>query len=294
MEEEAKKAVMDAVGVKDEEELAKWLEGSKRARELREKLKSGDVTVNWNGHMKGGTGLNPWWKLEIYDVRPDGSLHTLLTHCYVCGEKLYFTYDGGDTIECTTECKYPNGLYPYLFEIDIPSGKIVMDDDLRHYTPEEVQKKADSADIMTEGGTIEYIEAYREGGLGIFFVGNTCPSVYRCGENKLLVGNLGTDEDDESNTLTKADLEIVEHDLDGDTESVASICTDLWWVSLMDHDRFMEACKKVGDDPEEVLGHWTRNVVNVTPGRYRVTYLGRGSDTYPEVFATIERIGDCE
>lgn len=294
MSEETTKLVREALKLDDDADLDDAREAWEKTRDLREKLKGGDIAIDWNGHMKGGKGLSPHWNLEIWELNPDSTVETQWVDCYVCGERLFFMYDGDKTVTCTTECKHQSGLFPYSFEIDIPSGKFIADDDLRRCASKEINEKGNAANIVTEGGIIEYIKAYLEADIGIFFVGNTCPGVYRIGENRFLVGNLGTDEDGEERTLTKADLEIIEHDIDGDTDKAASITTDLWWVSIMDYDKFLASCAERGEDAEKTLSHWALNTVETAPGRYRITYNGRGDDTYPEIFATMERIGDCE
>lgn len=279
----------------EEAESNRFWEAFQRGKRLKDGLQADQIKINWHSHMRNGENMNPYWSLGIYEVYDDGRVNAHMVNCYTCGEVLHFTWDGGDTVECTTECTKPEGWWPYDIEIDIPSGRFIADDDLRWCTSKEARERGAEAYVNHDAGIVEMIEAFRSDNLGIFFVGNSCPAIYHAGKDRFIFGHLedyeGDDDEDEP-PLTKEELQLIA-DSDEETIKVGSICTDLWWVSILDYDQFAAACRHEGKDPEEVLKHRTMNVIDVTPGRYRITYRGRGDDSRPEIFATMQRIGDC-
>lgn len=146
--------------------------------------------------------------------------------------------------------------------INIPSGKIAYDDDLREQYPVEYVHYVNN--IV---GIKNTIEDYGKLGLFYGYVGNSCPSIYKEG-NLLRIGNPKYDEHYKK---------IVEK-IPG--EKVGYICTDLWWYSLADYDDYISRG-----------GNKKIDTFDVEPGRYVLKHrLSRsGWDNPPVVYATIEK-----
>ena len=199
--------------------------------------------------------------------------------CYVCGEHIAF-YLENKRIYADKECPYKNGFPEIEVEIDVPSGQLVLYNDLRKYYPKEESRYVNYLnEIKLES------EDYANKGLIHIFVGNTCPGIYKEKEDRLIIGSYydpDTDEDMRKDIM------------------VGSICTDLWWYGATDRSDFE---RKSGmtvadfDVAEEKRGYWTRlNIVNVTPGRYKATgrhHLVDDGDR-PVVFSVISRIGPVQ
>lgn len=175
--------------------------------------------------------------------------------CADCGMRDFYT--DGFKIWPETSCPYPNGI-PVQVEIEIPSGRLMVGNDFR----QEFSIENDDFSVNDSRGIRDCIEAYAEVGMLHFFVGNSCPSAFRNWHDPdhLIVANPVFDEDGD-----KA-LPIPGYD----PESVASVCTDLWWVSIVDADE----AEAHGLTCEGAPG-WTENyIVDVTPGTYVLDYHG--------------------
>lgn len=155
--------------------------------------------------------------------------------------------------------------------IDVPSGKLVIDNDLRGLFPEiEDMPHIDGQGVQfwMKG----YTEAYGKIGLLHGYVGNSCPGVYKYGDI-LYIGN----------------QPIVAHpQIPG--KRVASVCTDLWWYSICDYNEFIRRGGKMGK-----LAWQNPGIVKVKPGRYVLSHhwpFTDDKDHYREermIFATIKR-----
>jgi hypothetical protein len=188
--------------------------------------------------------------------------------CTECGE-CYSLYTDGIKVWCPSTCPFPNGPPPYHHDFDFPSGKIVVENDSRHLFPDH--EDFSGSGVVWEQRITAY---YAKLGMAHFFVGNTCPGVYQVGEDRYIIAPNPVDKD--YNDLNPEDW-----------EHRGSICTDLWWYSIMDHSLFIS----LGGKPQK---HY-QDIIEVTPGRYRFTHqhhLTRDAGGLDEVYTTIERIGD--
>lgn len=98
--------------------------------------------------------------------------------CGECGEKLVCTFDGETFYLEGAPCSCPDGMQPFTFEIDIPSGKMVVANDLRGFFPQaEEDPTSPLYDMMTNLGLRALSHAYAKHGLAYGYVGNTCPNL---------------------------------------------------------------------------------------------------------------------
>ena len=187
--------------------------------------------------------------------------------CYVCGEKIEFETNGL-VIRAKKSCEYPNGI-PLVFELNIPSGVMIVANDLRP----DFDFEGDF-NINTAMGRVKTTKAMEAIGCAHAYVGNSCPSVYKTGKDKFVIASSGYDEENDKEIKIKG-------------KCVANICTDLWWYSIVDSDEF----KKRGCE-----GKYTADKVNVKPGVYRFTHFyGTGQkfekeNKKPTIYSEIERI----
>lgn len=160
--------------------------------------------------------------------------------CDECGEDVVLEFNG-KKLRCLNPCKYPKGIPPYDIELNVPSGKMVVANDLRKWW-----KVVGDYAINFKLNMKKTTEKYAEVGMAHAFVSNTCPGVYKINNKKFVIGCAATNTD----TLKGG-------------KRVGGICTDLWWYSIVDYDDFVNRLgtpEKSGIDVD---------VVECKPGVYR-------------------------
>lgn len=132
------------------------------------------------------------------------------------------------------------------FELNVPSGVMVVANDLR---PDF--DFCGDYDVNTAIGCVKTTKAMEAIGCAHAFVGNSCPSMYRTGENTFIIASTGYDKEADKNIEPMG-------------VRVASIVTDLWWYSIVDADEFQRrGCQ----------GQYDVDRVHVKPGVYRFTHF---------------------
>ena len=177
--------------------------------------------------------------------------------CPYCPSKQGFETDGS-VLRPTEPCPHPNGLVTE-FDLNVPSGMVVINDDLR-----DLCRIASKRDINTRYGVHLAILDYANNGLACGFgIGNTCPTVAR----------------------QKGGVYTIGHRQGG--RKVASICTDLWAYSIMDYD---EALKRSAYYGVEIRG----DIVKIPAGLYRFQHFHNvDRDRAKALFASFSRVGDA-
>ena len=204
--------------------------------------------------------------------------------CPTCSQSLRLGFNGKGFVWMGKPCEFADGIVTE-FELNVPSGKIVVDDDLRTWFPVD-----EDYDVNGMVGCHLSSLAAAKVGMAYGFVGNTCPHVYRNGDDKFVIGNYREEVWDNEKK------EYFENP-DGCPwgEDVASICTDLWWYSIADYDDFARRVAHYTPDKplKKILKHWTFNVVDVKPGVYKFRQVqGIDRDAPTVEFASFEWVRD--
>lgn len=180
-----------------------------------------------------------------------------------------------DGMVCQPEpCLHPDGITTTV-TLAVPSGRIVVYDDLRHVYD---GFNDDFACYNSVLGQAQVTEAMAALGCAFGPVGNSCPGLYRTGEGAYVIASPGYDDEDEP-TGFLAHL-----------EPLARIITDLWAYSVADHDDYL--AKGGASHPQRMHGP---DVVEIPPGTYRFTHH-TGERTFDHdvpgtvIFAHIDRI----
>lgn len=215
--------------------------------------------------------------------------------CTYCGDGEYL-FDGFE-FTAVNECPYPNGI-PMTITLDLPSGKLVAGNDFRDKFPGKFEgdEDGDKYYVNTQRGIAGTVEAYEADKMAHFFVGNTSPDLFDTENNTLMVANPAWFDD--SDPVEAAEAKRLDSEVKPwgfPATEIGGICTDLWWVSMVDAD---EAVKRGMDITPSAGPGWTEYVhYDCEPGRYEITYNGlrkdfnRDSDG-PTIWATMKRIGD--
>ena len=165
--------------------------------------------------------------------------------CFICGERPDFVTDGQDIFPRET-CKYPEGIL-LEFELNIPSGIMVVANDLREHF-----NVMGEYDIQTRMGCVKTSLAMAKIGCAHAYVGNSSPGLYQVDEDEFVVSS------PDYHPTTDEPIEI-----NGDL--VASIDTRLWWYSIVDSGEYgRRGCEGHYDDATRV---------KVRPGVYRFTHF---------------------
>lgn len=181
--------------------------------------------------------------------------------CSYCGTSRLPNETDGKTLRLGGEpCAVPEGFTPNEWELNVPSGKIVVANDLRSWFP--LPDGDSDFNINTTLGCRQTTSAYAEVGMSHAFVGNTCPGVFSLGGDKYKIANGPAEDywDDKAKEWKNYDPP---PKFDG--ERVAGVCTDLWWYSLCDLEELQRRFKKFGGNLDNAGGE----VIDVKPGVYR-------------------------
>lgn len=220
-----------------------------------------------NGHLISHTG-----DVKVLRI-PDREAPMILMDardCHLCDQRPGLRI-AEDAVYAVDPCPFPEGITTTI-TLDVPSGKIIVTDDLRPFYDWDGCTSAGYNSVL---GQAQAVEAMAAVGCAYGPVGNSCPGLYRVGEDRYVIASPEYDED-ENPSLPESDL-------------LAAVCTDLWAYSIADFEHW----KGRGGDPAK-LG-WSDTVVDVPPGTYRFVHHS-GERTFDRdaagtvVFADVERI----
>lgn len=258
-------------------------EDAERYCEFLEATLNGTINVDLNGHFY----LPEYYRnmgFEKSIIRqmsaimfPSGTTESkpsCLFECNCCNTPLIVQWDRENNFaKIKDPCPNPTGLYPFSFDIQIPSGKFVIANDLRSCFREETDQ-AFGFDVNRDIGSVYSSFFWAEKcNMGHVFVGNTCPSLYKD---------------------RKADSFSVKM-FSKSKNSVYDICTDLWWYCLVDYETLRAGYEKYKNEKnhirfmdhpdtyEKYLHQHKAKIVNVTPGTYRFTNYGINHNEYSKV-----------
>jgi hypothetical protein len=210
--------------------------------------------VEFNGHFaRGADWKNPkfWWQSEekrLEEIMGDlkwrpniqekllaGEVvrHTprrQLT-CRHCGAQLTVEIRGEELRVVGEPCEFPDGIEFWEEELNVPSGKIVIRDDLRQYFEFKM-------DLPDDGkGWVAFAKAWAARGMIYGQVGNTCPTVHKTGKTNTSFRIVNQDEDTYDEERGEW-VEIPAEERAFRGRRVAAVCTDLWAYHCVDYREF--------------------------------------------------------
>lgn len=271
---------------------------AKRIGELLLPFCAGGKVHEWRGHLRSGEDFGGWYTPEkrLQEiVRESFDFCTILSEkdalafesaiaggvlletpipipgrreltCHTCGQYLILGFNGVGFV-VTGEgspwkpkdkpCPYPNGIITE-YELNVPSGKIVVANDLREWFPSEEDYSVNEI-IGRHLTTL----AYAKVGMAHGCVGNTCPGVFRDGPN-FVIGLYRDEVYDEEEEEYRDNPNPCPWG-----ERVAGVCTDLWWFSIADHDEFLRRIEYYAPDADRDNIFRFVDTVDVKPGVYK-------------------------
>jgi hypothetical protein len=168
--------------------------------------------------------------------------------CPSCDQSYLDLETNGIVIRVRGACPRPEGRLPIKWTLDVPSGKMVVANDLRGLFPLPREESISDTLRDFEADTLLYAQV----GMSHALVGNSDPKVYRLDQGRYEVARYGSDE----------------HLVPPGAIEVARILTDLRWYSICDHDEYQRR-------KAQQLGGWKGpdiTVVDVMPGVYEFTH----------------------
>jgi hypothetical protein len=239
-----------------------------------------ELPFEWNGHFKNGVSFigHPrelFTYIRAFGIPKDaaqllkGKTDTFFAlgefnraECPNCTVKLTVTTNG-EVVRIGQPCPRPEGVDITEFEINVPSGKLIVANDLRDLFPISCDY-----DINRTIGCHMTTLDYAAGGLAHGYVGNSCPS-FRKGvtENTFVIANIGTGFRIDPKTYEETKLDPPPTFEAG--RSLTTICTDLWWYSICDAAEFDRRCAWKKLKPKTVKASHDCDTVKVKPGVYR-------------------------
>lgn len=221
----------------------------------------------------------------LYSIFKEGKVSFPLlgtNYCFHCGEYIELSFDG-KTIsnnDGNLDCFHDK---IYSFNIDIPSGKLLLNDWLT-YGNELFGEDFENINCLY--GRYKESKKYADKKIMHFYVGNTCPTVSQKDDLIIIESPGYNDENDE------------EIFYDESFSKKGNICTDLWWTTGIDLELYFDLLKKrfkkdISKD-EKVLKTLKEGViVDVTPGTYKCTTYYESLDDVSDksqIFIKIEKI----
>lgn len=212
-----------------------------------------------------------------------------LSECYECGEQIAY-YVCGFKVTTQTKCQ-PVGYYET--DIEFPTGKLIIADciyEIHHYIERTYSTKTENYSMRSTGSHRDFSARAARAGMYHVYVGNSCPGVYlNRPTGCITLGNDGLDDED---------YETVTDPIDG--EKLDSICTDLWWASLIDILVYKKLLKRIygGRKGARLFKQTTQekgayDIIEVPAGKYVGTSYHH-IDGYPEegkhVMATLRKV----
>lgn len=179
--------------------------------------------------------------------------------CELCGEHIRYTLKD-NVIQPKSKACYE--IKPQTVDIHVPSGRLIFLDWPRGGRGKELLEHLDEGkSINSFKGQVERSQRYAGVNVFHFFVGNTCPGVYKDGDT-VLIGRPLWDEEEEEIPFTATAVK------------KGSVCTDLWWVTAFDASVYEELLiQKFGKSKASVamkkLLEEMDCDVQVKPGIYR-------------------------
>ncbi len=223
-------------------------------------------------------------EVDVFVFELDGEVHvhmdrSLMSYsCALCGDFIEERATP-DAVHFDTPCPAAGGMTTVI-RLEVPSGKIVVDDDMRPLFDGFDHDRFASYNSVR--GQAQVITATAGDKCAFGPVGNSCPGLWKVGEDAYIIARMPYDDDEDSDT------EGEEIPSPADAQRLASICTDLWAYSIVDYDEWVRR----GGDPEDMPN--MAEIVEIPAGTYEFTHhsgeLAFDGDADHVVWADIRKV----
>lgn len=191
---------------------------------------------------------------------------------------------------------------PHSLQIEFPTGDLVamdwfrFDDGLQDWLKKHGTDKLPS--LNANSGIIKTTELYASLGIVHCFVGNSSPTVFT-GDGVIAVGcnwreytadgrERYSDADEDGNESEEAaeEYEDAMNNAPAGMVDHGSVCTDLWWVTMMERSRLIEILvEQLGEENRAEIEEYAKGgfdvEIQVEPGKYTLHFDAHPSTFYP-------------
>lgn len=191
---------------------------------------------------------------------------------------------------------------PHSLQIEFPTGDLVamdwfrFEDGLQDWLEKHGTNELPS--VNANSGVIKTTELYASLGIVHCFVGNSSPSVFT-GNGIIAVGcnwreytadgrarYSDADEDGNESEEAAQEYEDAMNNAPAGMVDHGSVCTDLWWVTMMERSRLIEILvEQLGEERrveiEEYAAEQFDVEIQVEPGKYTLHFDAHPSTFYP-------------
>jgi hypothetical protein len=204
---------------------------------------------------------------EVYYLDRAGMSYS----CALCG-KFIETRQTKDAVYVDDACPAAEGLTTVI-RLEVPSGKIVVDDDLRPlFDGFDHDGFASYNSVL---GQAQVVEAFAKQGCAFGPVGNSCPSLWKTGEDTYVIARMPYNDDEDAEDFDEP------KPIPEGAQKLASICTDLWAYSIADYDNWLARGGVLVPKHDKATGEtrmepesWTTTIVEIPAGTYEFTFHG--------------------
>lgn len=243
------------------------------------------------------------FRMDLYlnEIKPSEKFIAFDSTCDECGSYIHYVYDTNkkELLDYTLD---ENRQYvrnrcerigDYSFEINFPTGVLLCMDKLP-FSTNMLNDLNSKYSLNSKLGIKETTLNYASKDIFHVFVGNSCPSVFKK-DNLIAVGHSGDNEN--QSCLCGAedcDCEYQEYYPIEDSEKISTICTDLWWTSIVDIEVYSKLLiDYFGEEKAQAFIKELKPIeTRITPGVYKCTDFRKNDyEDYhnrPSVLATLE------
>lgn len=194
--------------------------------------------------------------------------------CDSCNEIMNFNfYHDKITLEHRTD-KSCFKVQDYSVKFTVPeNGKMAIND----WLGDILSEPSEDISVNSQKGKFLTTKDAESKGFVHFYVGNTCPSVFKLHDGTIIIApsySLCTEE---------SDYEEVDESKYPGAEKIGWVCTDLWWVTMASEDHCLELESKGNE-------YRTGDIIELESGEWECTVHIAGDDSDNGIYATMKKV----
>jgi hypothetical protein len=188
-------------------------------------------------------------------------------YCFYCGKYLSYVLDKENKkISLNEKCKFPEGIKKINLKLNVPSGKMVIANDLRKW----FSSPFDHLNVNSDKGKFDTSKLYESVEMIHCYIGNSCPNVFQLDSSSLFI--------------CENKYEFTEFG-----KKLGQICTDLWWYCIVDYENFKTKFLEKNESTNDFYKYCDSRclIADVDPGVYYIEHKFCNQPLKESMFARI-------